>query len=264
MSATVQPGNVNATREDPWGVRARDWAEIEDENSRPLFEAVLDAADAQAGTHLLDVGCGSGLACAIAAERGARVAGLDSSPGLLAIARERVADGDFRHGEMGSLPWDDGSFDVVTFHNTFFFASDRERTLREAARVALDGARVAVVAWTAPERVELTAYVAAVGALLPPTMPAIDPFISPAEFERLAGAAGLRPDRTIELDWSWEYPDDATALRGLLSPGLSTVAVENAGEEAVREAVMSALAPYRLTGGGYRLENTVRCFIARA
>ncbi len=39
---------------------------------------------------LLDIGCGTGIFCEMAANRGARVSGLDASEHLLAIARERV------------------------------------------------------------------------------------------------------------------------------------------------------------------------------
>ncbi len=46
------------------GAHARDWAEVEDEGSRPLFEAVLDEVGVECGgTWLLGVDCGSGLAC---------------------------------------------------------------------------------------------------------------------------------------------------------------------------------------------------------
>lgn len=262
MRQTIDPaGNVAAA--DPWGARARDWAEIEDEASRPLFEAVLDAAGVGAGTRLLDVGCGSGLACAIAAARGAEVSGLDASPGLLAVAREQVPAGDFRVGDMGELPWADGTFDAVTFINTFFFASDQEQTLSEAARVTRGGGRVAVVVWSTPDRVESTAYLAAIGPLLPP-LPPIDPFVAPAELERLARAARLEPARIVDLEWPWQYANLDTALRGLLSAGPSTLAVENAGEEAVRAAIANALEPFRLADGGYRLENVLHCLVAEA
>lgn len=53
-------------------------------------------------------------------------------------------------------------------------------------------------------------------------------------------------------------------LRSLLSPGLSAVAIENVGEETVKDALIAALEPYRATPGSYRLENTIRCMIAAA
>ncbi len=264
MTESVQPAESStAIPEDPWGARVRDWAEIEDENSRELFETLHDALGVSSGERLLDVGCGSGLACAMAAARGAEVSGIDASPAMVELARERLPQADFRVADMASLPYGDDRFDVVTFVNSFFFAADRERTLREAKRVTGPSGKVAVVMWTTPEQVELSAYVAALQPLIPEG-PALDPFIGTVEFEGLARRAGLEPERTFDADWSWEYPDGDTMLRGLLSPGLSAAAIESVGEETVKDALIAALEPYRATPGGYRLENTVRCMIAAA
>jgi SAM-dependent methyltransferase len=264
MTESVKPAESStAIAEDPWSARARDWAEIEDENSRELFETLHDATGVSSGTRLLDVGCGSGLACAMAAARGAAVSGIDASPAMVELARERLPQADFRVADMASLPYGDDRFDVVTFVNSFFFAADGERTIREAKRVTGPTGKVAVVMWTTPEQVELAAYVAALQPLLP-LGPALDPFIGTAKLEGLARRAGLEPQRTFDTDWSWEYPDRDTMLRGLLSPGLSALAIENVGEETVKNALIAALEPYRTTPGGYRLENTVRCMIAAA
>ena len=264
MAESVQPvERQSAIPDDLWGARARDWAEIEDENSRELFKTLHDATGVNSGTRLLDIGCGSGLACALAAARGAEVSGIDASPALVELARQRVPQAEFSVGDMASLPYGDGRFDVVTFVNSFFFAADRERTLREARRVTRPGGNVAVVMWTSPEHVELSAYVAALQPLIPEG-PAVDPFIGTAELEELARRAGLKPKRTFETDWSWEYPDRDTMLRGLLSPGLSALAVANVGEATVKDALVAALEPYRVTPAGYRLENTVCCMIAAA
>lgn len=83
-----------------WGARARDWAEVQEGVAVPLFEAVLNKTVVGEGISVLDIGCGSGIFCAMAAKRGARVSGIDAAEPLLAIARERVIDGDFRTGEM--------------------------------------------------------------------------------------------------------------------------------------------------------------------
>ncbi len=264
MSETAQATTgSNASGSDLWGARARDWAEIEDEGSRRLFEAVLEETRASTGTELLDVGCGSGLACELAARRGARVSGLDASPGLLEIARERVPEGDFRLGDMQALPWENDTFDVVTFFNSIFFA-DQEAALREAGRVARPGGEIAAVVWTSPEQVEATAYLAVLEPLLPPLPSEVNPFARPDELESLAHAAGLEARRVFDLEWTWEYPDLETLLRGWLSVGLSTLAIQATSEEAVRDALARAAAPFRLSGGGYRLENVCRCLVATA
>ena len=78
----------------------------------------------------------------LAAERGAVPSGVDISPGLLGIARERLPHADLREGDMESLPFGDAAFDAVTGVNAFQFAGDPRRALREAARVARPGGRV--------------------------------------------------------------------------------------------------------------------------
>lgn len=88
----------------------------------PLFEAVLDAAGVGQRTALLDVGCGSGLTLTMAKERGAIPHGLDISPGLLRIARDRLPEADltqFQDPETG----------VVALRNTFrWVAAQRPST----------------------------------------------------------------------------------------------------------------------------------------
>ena len=213
---------------------------------------------------MLDVGCGSGLACALAAKRGAEVAGLDAASKLLEIASERVPSGDFRVGDMQELPYDDSSFDVVTFINSYFFAEDPHAPLAEAARVTRSGGTVAVVVWTEPERVALSAYLAALAPLMPSSFRPPEVFIEAAELERRARGAALEPREVVDLEWSWGYPDLATAQRGLLSAGPSTLATETSGEQAVRDVLTAALEPFRHLDAGYRLENVCRCLVAAA
>lgn len=67
------------------------------------------------GRHVLDAGCGSGPLAAALRDKGAIVSGFDLSPGMLALARERLGDEtDLRVADLGEpLPYDDHSFDVV-------------------------------------------------------------------------------------------------------------------------------------------------------
>ena len=124
-----------AVHADLWGERARDWADVLEGWSGwgiPLYRHVLERVPAGSGTSLLDVGCGAGRFCRMAADRGAQVAGIDATGPLVEIARERVPDGDFRVGDMEDLPWEDDSFDLVTGFNSFFIAADMVHALREA------------------------------------------------------------------------------------------------------------------------------------
>jgi ubiquinone/menaquinone biosynthesis C-methylase UbiE len=160
-----------------WGVRARDWAEVQEGMYAPLFDAVLRETEVGASAALLDVGCGSDMFCRMAAELGAQVSGLDAAEPLLAIARERTPQGDFRTGEMEELPYADHTFDVVAGFNSFQFAASPVHALQEARRVARPGACLVITVFGKREDTEATAYFAAVASLLPPPPPsAPDPF----------------------------------------------------------------------------------------
>ena len=165
--AQARRERAEATQRELWGRRPRDWAELAEPQNTGLFADALDAAGVDAGTDLLDIGCGSGLALSMAAQRGARVSGIDIAPTLLAVARERVPDGDLREGGLDSLPFADQSFDVVLSINALQFAADPAAALAEVHRVLRPGGRLAIGQFAAPERCESTALHLAMEALIP-------------------------------------------------------------------------------------------------
>src|SRR5581483_9274161 len=126
MTTDTHPGTA-AIQGPLWSERADDWAELMEPQMKPAFEAALDALEIGPATRLLDVGCGSGLALRLAADRGADVTGLDASEGLLAHARRRLPGAPLVEGEIEHLPFTDGSFDIVTGFNSFQCAA---RTMR--------------------------------------------------------------------------------------------------------------------------------------
>ena len=248
-----------------WGTRARDFAEIMEPFARPMYEAVFDAAEVRAGTWLLDVGCGPGLAAQLAAKRGAHVAGLDAAEESLSIARERTPEGDFRPAEMENLPWADNTFDVVTGFNAFQYAASVVNALREARRIARPGGRVAMAVLGRPEDCDLAVLMAGLSKFLPLAPPeAPGPFAlsAPGRLEALLEQANLSPLVSGEEDCPIEFPDLETALRGCMSSGPSTAAIRQAGIEAVQQACAESLARFRTNEDGYRLRNRYRYVIA--
>jgi SAM-dependent methyltransferase len=249
-----------------WGARAADWANIQEGTVRPVYEVVLERTHVTSGTRYLDVGCGAGMAAQMAAARGAQVAGIDAAEALLAIARQRTPEGDFRCGDMEELPFDDGRFDVVTGFNSFQYAGNPVVALDEARCVTRSGGTVVIMTWSDPEGMEAASLVAALRPLmLPPPPGAPGPFALSDEqaLRKLAADAGLTPVEVFDVDSPFVYADEATAVRGLNSAGAARRAMENAGEHAVTEAHAKAIAPFRQADGSYHIKATFRCLLAR-
>src|SRR3954470_15287339 len=118
-----------------WGAAAQAWAELQEPLALPLWEAMLDAAAVGPGTRVLDAGCGAGGASVRAARRGAHVNGLDAAEALLAIARRRLPDGDFRTGDLEALPYPTGTFDAILVADVLPYVADPVAVLRELRRV---------------------------------------------------------------------------------------------------------------------------------
>jgi len=240
-----------------WGARAGDWADNE-AMCTPFHDALFDAASVGSGTRLLDLGCGAGTALVRAAARGATVAGVDASAGMIAYARERLPGADLREADIDSLPYPDGAFDVVTAFNSIGFAGDPVVALREAKRVTAPGGRVGVVVWGDPERCDMRVLFAALGPLHP-AQPEAPP---PATIDALMAAAGLPPKETGDVGTPLVYPDLAAAVRIQSSSGPARLAIETAGEAATRTAIATAFAGSRRPDGSYRMDNVFRWLIA--
>ena len=171
MMAATTSSKGSAERWGPlWGARPHDWAATEDQQL-PTYEAAIGRAGIGAGQRVLEVGCGSGVFLRAAADRGARVVGLDASAALIDLARARVPEADLSIGDMQFLPYPDDTFDAVAGFNAFFFAADIVAALREAGRVAKPGAPVVIQVWGRAERCDLTAMKNALATLVPAPEP---------------------------------------------------------------------------------------------
>ena len=248
-----------------WGLRARDWSETESQ-MRPSYELAIKRAGLRAGQTVLDAGCGSGAFLRAAADHGAVVSGIDASEALLAIARERVPDADLSLGDLQRLPYADDTFDAVTGFCSFFFADDMVEALREAGRVAKPGAPIVIQVWGRPERFDLGLMKAVLARFRPPP-PAdrLDPSTlwKPGVLEDLAVRAGLIPDAAFDDRFAYEYADEESMSRAMLSAGGFGAIVGDRQDEA-RAAVLEALAVCRTPACGYRIENDWHFLIARA
>lgn len=117
-----------------------------------VHAALVEALAPQAEMRWLDVGCGAGHVAELAAGAGATVTGIDLSPRLVGVAKERAAAGgfdiDYRVGDAEHLDVEDASFDRVTSSFGMIFAPDHAAAANELARVTAPGGRLGFSAWT--------------------------------------------------------------------------------------------------------------------
>jgi len=130
--------------------RADDWAAHADENdyrNHFLFPLTFELLGEVRGLRVLDVGCGEGGHTRELAVRGAKVVGLDGSPRLITIAKQRAA----RAGLEIEYAWENAShldsipseaFDVVLASMVLMDVEDYAGAVRQAWRVILPGGKL--------------------------------------------------------------------------------------------------------------------------
>ncbi|MFJ8201286.1 SAM-dependent methyltransferase [Streptomyces sp. NPDC096152] len=260
--------------------RARDWSEIQERMLVPLYESVYERLEVGAGTRLLGLGCGSGLALLMAASRGAAVTGVDSAgPERLALARQRLlpqswdrpprAGARIVHGSPRDVADAEGpAFTVVTaFEPIGCLTGDAEGLsglLTAAAPLAERGAAVVLAGWGPPERCA-TSSVLRVAARL------ADPQRGPGgwrptlrdDLEEVAQRAGLRADGSGRVSCPFGYADVDSAVRGLKSTGLFDAADGTTDQAQVDKELTEALHAHRRQDGTVWMPNVFRYLIAR-
>lgn len=107
---------------------------------------IIDLVEPQPGETVLDIGTGSGGLALLAARTGANVTGVDIAEDGIERARVRAEeeglDIRFEVGDTQSLPYADGTFDVVVSTFGIIFAADHRRAARELVRVCRPGGRL--------------------------------------------------------------------------------------------------------------------------
>lgn len=248
-----------------WGRNPANWASIQEVTSAKCYEYVLDHLQLKPTDHLLDIGCGSGFFCSLAAAHTNYITGFDATLPLLEEARQRAPQLAFITGDMESLPFDDEKFDIVTGFNSFQYAANVPNALKEAHRVLKPDGRFVTMIWGNKEDCEAATYLAAIGRLLPPPPPgAPGPFAlsEGRKLEELLTAAGFHITSSTDQPTTWDYPDLATAIKGLLSAGPATRAIDHSGYEKVYATISEAAQPYLQPNGHVAYQNHFRIVMA--
>ena len=142
---------------------------------------LVSRVDAGPGDRVLDVATGTAaVAVELARQKGCHVVGVDQSPEMLAAGREHVRDAgvddlvDLREGRAEDLPFEDASFDALTFTYLLRYVEPLP-TLQELVRVVRPGGTVAMLEFGLPRGLSRPAWELYVRVGLPLAGRAISP-----------------------------------------------------------------------------------------
>ena len=106
---------------------------------------------------LLDVACGTGTLLAMAHEAGLKCYGMDNSNGMIAEAKLKVPEAEFRLASFYEIPFEDESFDYVIETNAVSGEEiEVERVLQEMLRVCKVGGEIRIGDYARPARMTWT------------------------------------------------------------------------------------------------------------
>jgi demethylmenaquinone methyltransferase/2-methoxy-6-polyprenyl-1,4-benzoquinol methylase len=113
---------------------------------------LVSCVDAGPGDRVLDVATGTGaVALELIRQTRCSVVGLDQSPEMLAVARRRLPAGtQLVEASAEKLPFDDASFDALTFTYLLRYVADPGAALAELARVVRPGGTIAGLEFSVP------------------------------------------------------------------------------------------------------------------
>jgi ubiquinone/menaquinone biosynthesis C-methylase UbiE len=247
MSEGSRLDGFKAFEAEGWGDRAETYGDLLGSITARVAEPLLDAAGVRHDMRVLDVATGPGYVAERAAARGAHPVGIDIAEGMLAVARRRQPELEFRWGDAEELPFEDGTFAAVVGGFVVNHLPHPERAIAEAARVLTPGGAVAFSVWDRPEHNRLNGVfrdaMADVGV---PSLAEVeegpDParFSDDAEFVALLEGAGLDDAAVETISQSLTVPDADTLWDGFMGSSVRMRAQVDAQPEHVRRRIREA------------------------
>jgi SAM-dependent methyltransferase len=242
---------------DGWVARAASYDEAFTTITNQAIPHVLAALGDVAGKDVLDVCCGPGHLAAAAAERGARVVGVDFASTMVGRARANHPAIDFREGDAEDLRFPDQAFDGVACAFGIMHLPHAERAIGEAQRVLRPGGVYVFTQWGLDDDLlRMVAGAVKTHGEAAPALPEAPPmmrFSDPGECRRVLEGAGF--DRAaaelVALEWRTRRAQAVLDLiyAGAVRAALMIEAQDEAARARIRGAIVAAAEAKRSPAG---------------
>jgi SAM-dependent methyltransferase len=270
MSAmAIDPEEYRRQSRETWGELATPWTERREwfmEVTGPVNDRLVDRAAPEPGQTFLELAAGTGDLGFQVAERvgdGGRVLVTDFAPEMVEAAR-RFGEGrsnvDYRVLDAEQMDLEDDSVDGVVCRWAYMLMSDPAGAFRETRRVLREGGPLSFAVWAGPDRNPWAAIPGMVlvqrGHMPPPEpgAPGIFAMGDPERIRELVTAGGFGEPDVELIEFVFPSADFETMWDNIarMSP-LARVLGELPDDEqqAAREAVREAVAPFRSEDGSY-------------
>jgi ubiquinone/menaquinone biosynthesis C-methylase UbiE len=227
----------------------------------PWGRLLLEKAGLKAGDRVLDVATGPGTVARLAAVRsgpGGQVSGVDSSPRMLALAKDKpslphAAPIDYHEAQADGLPFPNSTFDAALCQQGLQFFPDQLGALREMHRVLKPGGRVAMALWADSKAMTLfSVFLDAVDAsMVQPVPRAAQGWLDSPGLKSMAERAGFQEVQVREEILVAVFEQglaQALACVDGTTAGASVRAMAPAARRSFESHVAEALAPYAQDG----------------
>ena len=252
-----------------------EWSRFNDSADRHISERLVELADVQPGSRVLDVAAGYGEPALTAARRAGahgRVLATDISAEMLAFGRQRAAAAglgnvEFIESDASGLDFPAASFDAAVSRWGIIFEPDAEAAAGRIRGFLKPGARIAISSWGEPDEVPFLSIPmrTTMERLNVPSPPAGTPGPlsrpTPAAIGGLLAGGGFS-NVTVEeneVTFAFDSPEHFTAYVRAISAPIRAMIEQHAGaaQEEAWQAITKAAAD---AAGGWKplsLSNTV-------
>src|SRR5262245_28625887 len=277
-SKAIDPADFRKAQHKQWDSAAvgwKEWSEFTDGAAGHISKRLVDLADVQPGSQVLDVAAGYGEPALTAARKAGpdgRVVATDISAEMLAFGRERagaagLGNVEFMEADASSLDFPHESFDAAVSRWGIIFEPDAEVAAGRIRGFLKPGARMAIASWGEPDQVPFLSIpmkttmerlgvppppAGTPGPLSRPTPDAIGGLLEGGGFSNVAV-------EKAEVIFEFDSPEHFTTFVQAIAAPIRAMIEQHAGEaqEEAWDAITQAAAHAGGGSGPLSLENTV-------